>query len=106
MGSLYYGYQRVQIDFEDRVLAHLQLVIGAKLRRDEGFFFTFREPDNGHSSIWMSTHIPIEFDFRHAERPRINRRWITALMATANSGRGLVLVDEPSRDDDGAYPEL
>ena len=33
MGKLYYGAARYEVEFEDRVLAHLQLVMTGKLRR-------------------------------------------------------------------------
>ena len=36
MGKLTYD-STLTVDFDDRVLAHLQLVIGAKLRRAESF---------------------------------------------------------------------
>jgi hypothetical protein len=42
MGKLVYA-GTTEIGFEDRVLAHLQIVIGLKLRRKEGFFFSWRD---------------------------------------------------------------
>jgi hypothetical protein len=38
VGKLTYDSTLV-VDFEDRTLAHLHLVVGAKLRRGEAFFF-------------------------------------------------------------------
>jgi hypothetical protein len=42
MGSFHYDVG-FSADFEDRLLAHLQIVIGAKLRRGEGFYFSWRD---------------------------------------------------------------
>jgi len=42
MGKLTYD-STLTVDFDDRVLAHLQLVIGAKLRRAESFYFSWRD---------------------------------------------------------------
>ena len=39
MGKFIYREQ-VRADFEDRLLAHLQIVIGNKLRRGEPFYFS------------------------------------------------------------------
>lgn len=43
MGTLFYGDNRFAIGIDDRSLAHLQLVILAKLRRDESFSFTWHK---------------------------------------------------------------
>ena len=39
MGTLTYD-SKLAVSFDDRILAHLQVVIGNKLRRGEPFFFT------------------------------------------------------------------
>lgn len=39
MGKLYYD-STLNTDIDDRTLAHLQVVIGAKLRRGESFYFS------------------------------------------------------------------
>ncbi|MCU1404655.1 MAG: ATP-dependent ligase, partial [Glaciihabitans sp.] len=56
MGKLIYGHSDVVIDLDDRHLAHLQVVIGAKLRRSESFFFTWKKDavgDGQRGSIWL-----------------------------------------------------
>lgn len=86
------------IEFEDRTLAHLQLVIGAKLRRNESFFFSWKDdPANGdgRSTVWMHATIPLVFKFYGSRLPALNRAWFEAMMATANSSHGLQLVPEP-----------
>ncbi len=98
MGKLTYD-STLTVDFDDRVLAHLQLVIGAKLRRGESFFFSWRDDQSvgdGRSSLWLHPTVPLYFKYSGGRPPAINRVWIDALMASANSPMGLHLVSEPS----------
>jgi hypothetical protein len=95
---LIYGDSGVEIEFDDRVLAHLHIVIGAKLRRHEGFFFTWRDDPavgDGRSSIWLESSIPLLFHFSTAERYPINREWIDQLTLSSNNTQGLLLTGEP-----------
>jgi hypothetical protein len=97
MGKIIYD-STFTVDFEDRVLAHLQLVIGAKLRRGEAFFFSWRDdPANGdgRTVIWVHPHVPLTFKFYGGRQPAINRHWVESLMLTANAPQGLQLVPEP-----------
>jgi hypothetical protein len=98
MGKLIYD-SNLTVDFEDRVLAHLHLVIGAKLRRSESFFFSWNDdPRNGdgRTVVWIYPTAPVVFKFYGGRPPAINRHWIEALMLTANSAQGLQLVAEPN----------
>src|SRR5690606_261876 len=64
MGILYYGGSNVPIHIEDRALAHLKVVIIAKLRRNESFTVSWRhhptEPE-GRSTIWLHPSLPLRF---------------------------------------------
>ncbi len=96
MGTLLYG-QTIEVDFDDRILAHLQLVIGLKLRRDEGFFFSWRDEQSvgdGRSVIWLDPTIPLVFRYNGARMPKINREWLEALTLSSNSAQGLQLTEE------------
>ncbi len=96
MGRLLYGCS-TEIAFDDRVLAHLQLVIGLKLRRREGFFFSWRdeqEVGDGRSAIWLDPSIPLVFRYNGGRMPKINREWLEALTLSSNSSQGLQLTDE------------
>jgi hypothetical protein len=42
MGKLAYD-RSLTIDFDDRTLAHLQIVIGMKMRRGESFYFSWKD---------------------------------------------------------------
>jgi len=98
MGSLTYDVV-YKVNFEDRALAHLQLVIATKMRRGESFNFSWIKnagEGSGRTTIWMHPAIPLVYDFDGSRHPAINRLWIEALMNTANSTTGLVLVQEPT----------
>ena len=97
MGKLLYGMSGVEIGFDDRVLAHLQVVIGAKLRRGENFYFSWRDDPNvgdGRSTIWLSDSIPLYFKYSGGKMPALNREWIETLVASSNSAQGLQLSAE------------
>lgn len=88
----------VKVDFDDRTLAHLQIVIGGKLRRNESFHFTWKDDTSigdGRTSVWLHSHCAIVYKYYGSRRPRLNTAWIDALAFTANSPGGLYLVPEP-----------
>jgi hypothetical protein len=98
MGTLSYGSPSTEISFDDRALTHLQIVITAKLRRHESFIFSWVDAPSagsGRSSIWLDPSIPMTYRFTGSRVPNINRDWIDALMASANSGMGLMFTSEP-----------
>lgn len=95
----------LKVDFDDRELAHLQLVIGSKLARGESFHFTWKDDPSigdGRTSVWLHPRCTLVFKFYRAGRPQLNRAWVEALASSANSPTGLTLVPEPARatDDD------
>ncbi len=98
MGKLLYGDSQVEIQFDDRALAHLQIVIGAKLRRRESFFLTWKDDPSvgdGRSSIWIDAAIPLYFKYFGSRMPEINRDWLELLTQSSHSSQGLQLVEEP-----------
>lgn len=98
MGKLTYD-SSVTADFDDRLLAHVQLVIGAKLRRGESFYFSWRDDPlagGGRSSVWIHPGIPLAFKYFGSRTPTLNREWVEALSLTANSAAGLQIVPEPT----------
>jgi hypothetical protein len=100
MGTLTYDVVS-KVEFDDRTLVHLQIVIGSKLRRGESFSLSWtKEPQGtGRTTIWMHPAIPLVYEFRDGKTPPINREWLNALMETANSPTGLRLVPEPPDSD-------
>lgn len=97
MGKFVYD-NAVRADFDDRALAHLQIVIGNKLRRGEPFYFVWKEDvsvGGGRTSVWVNPRSSLLFKFHGGRTPSINREWLDALMNAANSPSGLYLVPEP-----------
>ena len=95
MGSLVYGTADGIIEFDDRVLAHLQLVICAKLRRSESLTFTFLDRlSGGRRTIFLSNAIPLQFHYSSETAPAMNREWLEELSMLANSASGLRIVEE------------
>lgn len=95
MGTLH--YDGVAFDFNDRLLAHLQIIIGTKLRRGENFFMTW-QPDahegQGRHAIWIDNGVPIHIAFSGSRFPTINRLWVEAMATSANSVSGLLVTSE------------
>lgn len=95
MGTL--TYDAIVIEFDDRLLAHLQIVIVNKLRRRESFAMSWRDsPDvgDGRSTIWLDPAIPIYFKFDGSRMPAINRAWVERLADSAAGPHGLVVTGE------------
>ena len=98
MGKLAYA-NTLTVDFDDRLLAHLQIVIGAKLRRGESFYFSWRDDQrvgDGRTSIWLSPDASLVFKYFGSRPPAVNRAWLHRLELTANSSVGLQVVPEPT----------
>jgi len=98
VGSLLYGSTGVEITFDDRALAHLQIVITAKLRRHESFVFSWTnsvERGSGRSVIWLDASSTLMYRYSGGRQPTINREWIEQLTRSANSPGGLFFTPEP-----------
>lgn len=95
MGSL--TYDRVIVEIDDRILAHLQVVIVQKLRRGESFLLSWQDAataGSGRSSIWLNPAIPLYFKYVGGRASMLNRLWLEDLSLSANSAQGLVIVSE------------
>ncbi len=99
MGKLTYD-SNLTADFDDRILAHIQIVIGAKLRRGESFYFSWRDDPlagGGRSTVWLHPGIALAYKYFGSKAPTLNRDWIEALLLSANSSNGLQVVAEPQQ---------
>jgi len=97
MGKLTYNGM-VKVDFEDRALAHLQMVISSKLRRGEAFTLSWKDDvsvGDGRTTIWIHPACNLVYKYYGSRRPNLNPAWVDALAFTANSSSGLYLVPEP-----------
>lgn len=98
MGSLIYGHPSVDIKLEDRVLAHLQVIFSEKLRRNEGFHFTWADSEHaggGRNVAWVHPSMPLYFRYAGSRVPSLNRTWLEVMERDVNSRSGLILRDEP-----------
>lgn len=98
MGRLHYDGTTVEID--DRALAHLQIVVVNRLRKQESFTVSWLNAlsvGDGRASIWVSPSIPLRFDFSGSRVPAINPGWIEALERSASSSTGLIVLAEDGR---------
>ena len=99
MGKFIYRMPSIEIEMDDRVLAHVKAVITSKLRRDESFSFTYEDPTGAeltHNSVWLDSSIPIQFEIAGKQDPPLNRDWLEDLSRTANSPAGLKVTPEPA----------
>lgn len=101
MGTLFYGDARTPIAIEDRALAHIKIVVLSKLRRGEGFGFSWDEKgtNKGRSTVWLNSSSTLQFEFTGARETTIDNSWVDALTVAAESSLGLTLVDQPSSPD-------
>jgi hypothetical protein len=100
MGTFTYGMPAIEVEMDDRILAHVKAVITAKLRRNESFTFTWEDPDGGeltHRSVWLDSSIPIQFELSGKSDPPLNRDWLELLTRTASGAAGLRIVPEPQK---------
>lgn len=96
MGTLHYGSPPVSFPIDDRTLAHVELVVVAKLRRNENFAFAIDDDRGGRSTIWVSTSAALRFEYDQVQH-EINRQWLEDLIDSANTTAGLRLIPEPER---------
>jgi len=99
MGKLVYGSQAAELEFDDRALFHVQIVIANKLRRGESFMLSWKNDPSlgeGRSTVWIDRAIPLHFKFHGSKVPTVNPAWLERLTESANSPAGLVMMAEPT----------
>jgi hypothetical protein len=95
MGTIFYDAGPL-VEIEDRTMAHLQVVIINKLRRQESFCLSFEDEDR-RISVWVNPTTPLAFVYSGNRRPALNKQWIEELADTANQTGGLRVIPEPMR---------
>lgn len=88
MGRLRYDGTSEPILVEDTLLAHLKIIIGTKLRRQESFMMTWRPAGDGpdrRATVWIHPAIPLQFGFDAADAPQIDPQRIAELMHSLNA---------------------
>jgi hypothetical protein len=97
MGKLIYG--ATEIEIEDRLLTHLQVVAINRLKREQPFAMSWRDSRDsggGRTTVWVHPSIPLMFHFDGSRVPTINTRWLEELYASANGPTGLIVTTEPA----------
>ncbi|MDT0182114.1 hypothetical protein Q9S36_18220 [Microbacterium sp. ARD31] len=93
MGRFQY-HASARVIFTDDVLAHLQAVVGVKLRRGEAFMLTWRNDaslGDGKTSIWVNAASTLVFKFRAKQRPPVNRESVERMVLEASQPGGLYI---------------
>jgi hypothetical protein len=91
VGRLIYR-DRATFDIDDRVLAHLRIVIMNKLRRNEGFML--QVPVNEgvrQASLWIHASNALVLQFYGGREPAIDRELVDQMMHDASGSDGLTL---------------
>ena len=93
MGQLRYGSPPEVFELDDRTLAHVEIVLLAKLRRNENFAVSLDVPGGGRSTVWIGSNTILHFKFDSA-RHDINKAWLEELIDSANTPAGMRIVPE------------
>jgi hypothetical protein len=92
MGTLTYGTRDIPVD--DRLLAHLSVVLTQKLRRREGFLLTLPSGDRHlfSEAFWVSATSDLSFSYSGNRVPSFNQEWLEQMMNESFSTQGLDLT--------------
>ncbi|MDQ1531984.1 MAG: hypothetical protein QOE37_2089 [Microbacteriaceae bacterium] len=85
------------VEFDDPLLAHLQIVIVQKFRAREAFLMSWLDAastGDGRSAMWLTPDAPVHFKFVGSRSPEIDREWLDVLSRAASSGPGLIVTDK------------
>jgi hypothetical protein len=92
MGTLYYGSARTPVQVDDRILAHLKVLAGSKLRRNEPFLLSWQESaegGHGRSSIWMHPNVDLIYRFDGNRPPELDNELLDQMSSEALSPTGV-----------------
>jgi len=93
LAQLLYGSPPTAFEVDDRTLAHVEVVVMAKLRRNESFAYSIEQSEQARTTIWIGVHSDLQFVYDQP-RPAINREWLERLVDSANSTQGLRVMPE------------
>ena len=101
MGTLVYDARALDLQIDDRTLAHLRVVFMTKLRRGESFMLEvpIAEGSAGRRSLWIHPAVPLVFHFHSSRSVALNRAWLDDLLLSASGPDGLKLLPEPTEPD-------
>lgn len=92
MGMLKYGTREIAV--EDRLLAHISVIVTQKLRRRESFLLTLHASDRrmATEALWISCNSDISFAYSGNRVPSLNQAWLEQMMTESFSAHGLDLA--------------
>ncbi len=94
MGHLHYGSPATSFEIDDRTLTHVELVVLAKLRRNESFALTVDGEKGARQTLWVNASSTLRFELGSAIT-EINRVWLDELIDSANTTTGMRILPEP-----------
>lgn len=92
MGRLIYT-EDSSFDIDDRLLAHLRVVMMNKLRRSEGFMLQIPTKGGGKASIWIGPSTAQLLQFYGGRPPQLDAELIDRMMRDASGADGLTLTN-------------
>ena len=96
MGHLHYGSPPASFELDDRTLAHVEIVVLAKLRRNESFALTIDGANGARESIWINSSSTLRFEFGSTTND-ISKAWLDELIDSANTTTGMKILPEPEK---------
>ena len=94
MGHLHYGSPATSFEIDDRTLTHVELVVLAKLRRNESFALSVDGAQGVRQTLWINASSTLRFELDSAVT-EINRVWLDELIDSANTTTGMRILPEP-----------
>jgi hypothetical protein len=90
-----FKYDGTVTNFDDIVLAHLQIAILQKLRRQESFSLSWLDPtaEGGRTVIWLHASVVISFHYSAPDPGPIDRAWTEKLILAAGTPAGMFVTD-------------
>jgi hypothetical protein len=95
MGAL--TYDGTATKFDDRLLAHLQIVIVQRLRQNRSFLMSWLnalEVGDGRTSVWIHDQASLRFTFDGSRSPEIDEAWLQLHASSADGPRGLIVMND------------
>lgn len=98
MGILTYSRDAVAVYLDDRTLAHLHIVMAAKLREGRTFVVTGLASlaRNARDAVVIEPRTPLQLTYTERSDVALNPRWLEAIRAASSKTLDIVLVAEPA----------
>jgi hypothetical protein len=95
VGKLTYGAIQREVAIEDRLLAHVEAVVLARLRRNNAFAIrwtdTVEDSPIGRRTIWIHQSTDLFFEYDTSDEIELDRGLLDQLAQAADSNAGINL---------------